>query len=140
MMMKRTQNNSNARRGMTTVEFAVVAPVFFLFTFAAIEFAHLNSLRNTAQNAAYEAVRKVVVPGATADEARDEAEKILQIVGTRSFTITVTPETISSATESVTVEIDIPYSQNALMVPWFTGDVDIESKATLKTERYGSNL
>ena len=124
------------RRGATLVEFALVTPVFLLFMFAAIEFAHLNTLRNTANNAAYEAARKVVVPGGTSAEAEDEAARILSAVGTRTFTIEVTPDVITDDTRAVSVNIRVPYEQNALMVPWFTGAVTINSESTLRTERY----
>jgi Flp pilus assembly protein TadG len=127
----------HARRGATLVEFALVTPVFLLFMFAAIEFAHLNTLRNTANNAAYEAARKVVVPGGTSAEAEREAARILRVVGTTRFTVDVTPDVITDDTQSVTVDIRVPYEQNALMVPWFTGAVTINSKSTLRTERYG---
>ncbi len=122
------------RRGTTMVEFAVVAPVFFIFMFAAMEFAHLNTLRNTAHNAAYEAARAAVIPGANQAKAEAEAQRILAAVGTRQFDITVT--SITDASEEVTVTIDIPYADNAIMIPWFTGSVNIHSETTLKTERY----
>ena len=116
------------------VEFAVVAPVFFIFMFAAMEFAHLNTLRNTAHNAAYEAARAAVVPGADKSQAENEARRILTAVGTRQFTIAVTDITDDSG--EVKVTIDIPYADNGLMIPWFTGSVNIHSETTLKTERY----
>ncbi len=130
------RQHDDQRRGATLVEFALVLPVFLLFTFAAIEFAHLNTLRNTANNAAYEAARRVVVPGANVDEARDEAARILAAVGTREFNVDVNPSEITDTSDSVTVHVTVPYEKNSLMVPWFTRSLRIQSKATLKTERY----
>lgn len=126
----------SSRRGVTLVEFALVLPVFLLFTFASIEFAHLNTLRNTANNAAYEAARVIVVPGADAAEAEVEAARILAAVGTREFSVDVTPQEITPDTDSVTISVNVPYERNSLMVPWFTRSLTIRSKATLKTERY----
>ncbi len=127
----------HARRGATLVEFALVTPVFLLFMFASIEFAHLNTLRNTAINAAYEAARRVVVPGGQSSEAETEAARILATVGTTNFDVEVIPEIITADTRAVTVSIKVPYERNALMVPWFTGSVVIDAEATLQTERYG---
>ena len=57
------------RRGVTTVEFALVLPILFTFFIGMIEFTRLSNLRHAADNAAYEAARCVVVPGATTAEA-----------------------------------------------------------------------
>lgn len=59
---------SNANRGVTAVEFTLVAPVFFLMLFAAMEFAVAGTIRSTANNAAYEAARLLVVPGANSQQ------------------------------------------------------------------------
>ncbi len=79
------------RRGATAVEFAITAPVFFLFLLAAFEFGWLNVMRHTADNAAYEAARAAMVPGATAAEATAKANTILQIVGARGAKVSITP-------------------------------------------------
>lgn len=130
----RRNREQQARRGTTLVEFCVVSPVFFIFMFAAMEFAHLNTLRNTAHNAAYEAARAATVPGADKAMAETEARRILAAVGTRKFDIDVSD--LNDSSSELTVTIDIPYADNAIMVPWFTGDVTIHSETTLKTERY----
>lgn len=124
-----------ARRGAALVEFALVAPIFFLFLMAAFEFGWLNVMRHTADNAAYEAARRAMVPGATAAEATDKAQSILQAVGTRGAQITVTPRTITEDTEEVTVDIAVPVNRNALILPRFTRGKTLRSSSTLRTER-----
>jgi Flp pilus assembly protein TadG len=62
--------NRNHRRGATAVEFALTAPIFFVFLLSAFEFGWLNVIRHTADNAAYEAARAAIVPGATVADAR----------------------------------------------------------------------
>ncbi len=131
------QNLRPRRHGITIAEFAVVAPVFFVILFAGIEFSVLNTIRNTANNAAYEGARKLVIPGAVASTGQLEAERIMGIVGVNSLTVTVTPSTIDDETREVTVDVSIPYASNAIIVPWFTGSVTIHSQVTLLTERYG---
>jgi Flp pilus assembly protein TadG len=125
----------NRRRGATAVEFALTAPLFFLFLLAAFEFGWLNVIRHTADNAAYEAARSAIVPGATAAEARTKADRLLRIVGTRGATINVTPSTVTPQTDEVTVTIDIPMSSNGLIVPRFTGNTVINAVSTMRTER-----
>jgi Flp pilus assembly protein TadG len=65
------------RDGVAVVEFALTAPIFFLFVLAAFEFGWMNVLRHTADNAAYEAARAAMVPGATAADATVKANNIL---------------------------------------------------------------
>jgi Flp pilus assembly protein TadG len=123
------------RSGATTVEFALTAPIFFLFLLAAFEFGWMNVLRHTADNAAYEAARTIIVPGGTAAEARNKANSLLGVVGARGAKITVSPSTVTTETEAVTVEIDVPMGNNGLIVPRFTKNSTIHSESTLRTER-----
>jgi len=124
-----------ARLGATVVEFALTAPIFFLFLMAAFEFGWLNVLRHTADNAAYEAARYAMVPGATAAEAKSKANSILKIVGARNAVVTVSPAVLASNTDQVTVTVDVPMKDNALVVPKFTGKTTLRGRATLRTER-----
>jgi len=130
------RSHRTGRKGATAVEFALVAPLFFLILLAAIEFAHVNILRNTANNAAYEAARLSMVPGASAKEGIKEAQRILDAVGTREATISVNPPVIDDLTTEVTVSIKISYAANSLFVPKFADKLTISSSSTLKAERY----
>lgn len=125
----------STRRGATTVEFALTAPIFFLFLLAAFEFGWMNVLRHTADNAAYEAARSVMVPGATAAEATSKATNLLSIIGARSAKVTITPAVIVPETKSVTVDVSIPMNKNGLILPRFTSAKTIRSTSTLRTER-----
>lgn len=126
---------ARSRRGIVTVEFAITAPIFFLFLLAAFEFGWLNVMRHSADNAAYEAARTVIVPGASAAEATAKANKILSAVGAKGAKINITPNNITNATTEVTVAIDVPMSSNGLLTPRFTGKTVLHSESTLKTER-----
>ncbi|MGI9430519.1 MAG: TadE/TadG family type IV pilus assembly protein [Bythopirellula sp.] len=123
------------RRGATVVEFAFVAPIFFLLLVASFEFARLNVIRHTADNAAYEAARIAMVPGATAAEAVNEANRIMSIAGARGSNVTVNPANIGPNTQQITVTVDIPLGQNGWITPRFTGSTNMRSQSTLKAER-----
>ncbi len=136
---KRTNRRSGTtpcRRGVAIVEFAVVAPVFFILLFGGIEFATLSTIRATSHNAAYEGARKLVIPGADVTVGIAEAERIMSIIGVDTLAVTVTPNVITNNTREVTVSISIPYKDNAVFVPMFTGGLTIVSSTTLATERY----
>jgi Flp pilus assembly protein TadG len=123
------------RSGAAIVEFAIVAPIFFLFMLAAFEFGWMNVCRHTADHAAYEAARRAMVPGATADEALAEARDVLTIIGTRDATVSVNPNTITSETDQVTVSVEVPMDSNALILPMFAGGKVLRASSTLRTER-----
>ncbi len=134
-MNQRQHQHRNGRNGATAVEFAIVAPVFFLILFAMFEFSRINVFRHTADIAAYEAARVAMVPGATANEAIAEANRQLSVIGTRGATVTVNPAVIDEDTQQVTVEVTVPMSQNAFVLSRFTDRAVLRSESTLRTER-----
>lgn len=133
--MTHRRQRRTKRRGATAVEFALVAPLFFLILFALFEFAWLNVIRHTADTAAYEASRAAIVPGATADDAVAKANRILRTVGTRGANVTVDPPNLGPENTSVTVKVEVPMRTNAIITPRFTGAAVLRSKSSLRTER-----
>lgn len=129
------------RKGMTTVEFALVGPAFFLVVFASIEFCRLSMIRNLTQDAAYFAARSAMVPGATASEAIAEANRILGYLNTKEATVSINGDDsgnggLDDDTDEIAVTISVPVAANSLLVPKFTGDITFEATAVLRTERY----
>ena len=96
------------RRGAVTVEFALVVPILFLFVFGIIESARLNMLRNSLENAAYEGARRGIIPGATAADAKVEAERVLDAVNVGNASVAVSPAAIHSTTPEITVTVSVP--------------------------------
>jgi Flp pilus assembly protein TadG len=132
------RRDAKGRLGATTVEFALVAPAFFLVIMAMFEFTRLNVLRHTADNAAYEAARVAIVPGATVAQATTEANRLLSIVNARGAQVNFNPSTITPETNSVTVTVTIPLDSNGWVVPRFTQGRTLTSSATMRTERVRS--
>jgi len=133
-LQSRTPKHGN-RRGVTMVEFSVVLPVFLMIVFAGFEFSRICLVRNAAHNAAYQATRRVMVPGATVADANAEASRLLSIFGVRTFTLTVNPNPITLAATRVTVSIDIPANQCGWIMPMFTNNLTIHAGSTLFAER-----
>ncbi|TWU29896.1 TadE/TadG family type IV pilus assembly protein [Bythopirellula polymerisocia] len=129
------QRRSSNRCGAASVEFAIVASVFFVVLSASFEFVRLNVIRHTADNAAYEAARDAMVPGATAAEAIAKANSILNVVGTRGARVTITPPVLNPDIPDVKVRIDIPLSINGWITPNFTSGKTLTVQSTLKKER-----
>jgi len=123
-----------SRRGTAVVEFAIVAPVFFMLIITSFEFGRLNVIRHTADNAAYEAARHAIVPGATSAEAVDMANSLLRIVGTRGARVSVNPPTLGPSVNSVTVTVEVPMAQNGWIAPRLTSASTMRSVSTMRTE------
>ena len=127
----RNSKLATRRTGATAVEFAIVAPIFYTLVIASLEFGRLNIIRHTADQAAYEAARFAMVPGATAAEAKSKAESMLKIVGARDSKITI----VGPTDDKVTVTVDVPLNTNGWIAPKFTKNKTIHATSTLKTER-----
>jgi hypothetical protein len=122
-------------RGAYTVEFAVVLPLVFLLFLGGIEFARMHLVRHVVDNAAYEAARHVIVPGATADEAIAQAKRILASVNAVGAQVQITPNPITEETKSVSVKVILPCSENMLSLSNFSSGLNIVSETKLFTER-----
>lgn len=130
------QNRRNRNRsGVSLVEFYLVLPVFLLVLFAGFEFSRICLIRNAAHNAAYQAARRVMVPGATVAGANAEASRLLNVFGVNNFTLTVNPTPITLASDRVTVSIMIPANQCGWVAPRFTDNLTIRAGSTLFAER-----
>ena len=125
------------RRGATAIEVSLVAPVFFLAIFGAIELSRVAMLRNLAQDASYEAARICIVDGATETEAIDAANSVLALLATQGAEITINDGAgINQQSPVVEVDIEIPLNQNSFVLPWLFAGQSIRASSLLKTDRY----
>ncbi len=133
--MRRTTKHAAAkRRGVTAVEFAMVSPIVFMMFFAAFEFCRVAMIRHTADNAVYEGARRGIIPGASANDARNQAEFVLNTIGVNSANITVTPATINKETPDVTVRVRIPLDGNSFIPLRFFGGQSVDREITMHRE------
>ncbi|MCA9265023.1 MAG: pilus assembly protein [Planctomycetales bacterium] len=123
------------RRGVSTLELAVLIPVLAIAAFVAIEYGQLRMTQQTMDNAAYEAARHAIVPGASAGEAKVVAEEILHSVGIDQAKIRVSPDPISEETSAVSVQITVPAEETGWVTPQFLHGNNLETTATLAAER-----
>lgn len=137
-LQKQIQKRGN-RRGVSMAEFSVVLPLFLMIVFAGFEFSRICLVRNAAHNAAYQAARRVMVPGATVADANAEASRLLNVFGVNTFTLVVNPNPITLATNRITVSIDIPANQCGWITPMFTNSLMIRAGSTLIAERDRTN-
>lgn len=128
------QSLQERRRGVTTVEFAIVAPIVFLFFFAAFEFCRASMIRHTADNAVYESCRLGMLPGTTIAEIRDQANQVLSTAGITTAQIDIQPPRMELDTPQLTVAITVPLDDNSFVPPNFFGGKSITRSLTLRRE------
>jgi Flp pilus assembly protein TadG len=116
-------------RGATAVEFAIVAPIFFMLVFGLFEFSRLMMLYNSAQNAAFEGARASVAYRGTPQAAIERAESVMEAIGAKAYNITV-----KQKKTNVECAVEVPFDQNAFVTPWFAEGYNIRVKCSLNCE------
>jgi Flp pilus assembly protein TadG len=118
------------------VEFALVAPIVFLFVFGSIEFGRLQMVIHGLEAAAREGCRMAVswnVPQATIEQA--VADRLASF-GISGYTLTINPSLVFSRQwDPVTVRIEVKYDQISwLPAPRFLQGITIAGSCTLPQE------
>jgi Flp pilus assembly protein TadG len=119
------------RRGAAVVEFAIVAPVFFLLVFGMIEYGRMVMVQQILTNASREGARFAVVQSADNTTAvQDTVIDYLQsasIGGTPTVTVDWPASGGSSSSEPVTVTVSIQFGQ----VSWLPSPMFVDSTMPL---------
>ena len=126
-----------ARRGAAAVEFAFVAPVIFLFLFAAIEFGRVLMVADGLETAAREGCRRAIERGATQQDVENTVADRLGPFGVSDYALTVEPSPPSSACqwEPITVRIAVTYDNVSwLPVPRYLKTIVLTGSSTLPQE------
>ncbi|QDU95466.1 TadE/TadG family type IV pilus assembly protein [Lignipirellula cremea] len=125
---------SGSRRGTSTVEFALAAPIVFVMFFAAIEYSRVNIVRHTSDNAAYEAARRGIIPGATAEQVETAARNVLATAFILNAEVEILPDVIEDDSEEITVTIHAPMADNSYGVRAFFPTTVLTSRITMRRE------
>lgn len=136
MKRSRAKLRRPVRRGIHTVELAIVLPIVLLLVFCGYEFGRANLIRNMASSAAYAGAREAVVAGATASEAQGVANSVMGTVGIHNANVAVTPSTITPQTASVRVVVTVPFSAVTGFGDQFLSNLQIAGECELTREGF----
>ena len=126
-----------SRRGAAAVEFAVVAPVFFLLIFGMIEFGRMVMVQQVITNGSREGARIAVLDGSSTGEVTSAVDTYLENASVAGANITVNPDPPNSAGygEPVTVTVSIPFGQVSwLPSPMFLGGSTLTATTVMRRE------
>ena len=133
----RGRRSDRRRRGQVAVEFAMVAPIIFLFTFAAIEFSRAQMALHCMEGAAHDACREGIVEGATADDVEAMCDARLRAGGIGEYEMTLNPTNLAATAQfdPVTVTVTTQYADISwLPVPGYLGEITLRASCTLPRE------
>jgi len=119
------------------VEFAIVAPIFFLLVFGMVEFGRMVMVQQILTNASREGARKAVIDGISDSDVQASVEEYLENASISGGTVTVTTTTPTppDTAEARTVTVTIPFSQVSwLPSPMYLGGKTLSSATTMRRE------
>ena len=125
------------RLGVTVVEFAIVAPLFFGMVFASVEICRALMATQSLEEAARSGCRVAVLKGATASEVDAEVRRILAPAGISKYTMQIQPANIAAEERWTPISLTINTSFaniSWLPLPEFFAGKTCTSSCTLPKE------
>ena len=126
------------RRGVAVVEFAIVAPVFFLMVIGFIEFGRALMVQQVLINASRVGARQASTTGATSAQVQSAVQAYTAGVSVNGVVVTITPDPASAtAGTAITVETKVPFSSVSWMKSaWFLGGKTLKATSQMRKEGF----
>ena len=119
------------------MEFALVAPLFFLLVLGMIEYGRMVMVQQVLTNASREGARRAVLDGITTANVQTTVNNYLSGANISGATVTVTsnPPVAPDYANSMTVAVQIPFSQVSwLPSPMYLGSKTLSASTTMRRE------
>ncbi len=118
------------RRGVSAVEFALVAPVVLFLVVGMVEYINAEFIRHGIAEAAYEGARNGIVRGATEAEVVDATSRRLRLLGLDDFDVTARLDD-----RTVDVQVDVPLAGNSFGLSMFITVPSLQARYVIDRER-----
>lgn len=132
------RDRARKSRGATVVEFAIIAPLFFLLVFGMIEFGRMIMVHQLLIGASREGARRAVVDGATVTTVENTVRGYLTAtsIDGQEALITVSPDPATATTGvEVKVETAIAFDKVSwLPAPMYLKNVTLSAASTMRHE------
>ena len=119
------------------VEFAIIAPLFFLLVFGMIEYGRMVMVQQIITNASREGARRAVLDGASAGDVETAVEDFLEQSSITGAEVTLDPADPSTAAfgDPVTVTVSIDFSEVSwLPSPMYLGGQEMAASTAMRRE------
>jgi Flp pilus assembly protein TadG len=129
---------SGRRRGVAAVEFAVVAPIFFMLVIGIIEIGRAMMVQQVLINASRVGARRAITLSSSEQAVIDAVTEYTAGVGVEGVSVAVAPNPATAAAgTSVTVDVEIDYSEVSwLPAPWFMGGKQLSASSVMRKEGF----
>ena len=126
------------RRGATAVEFAIVAPVFFLLVVGFVELGRGLMVQQVLTNASRVGAREAIGLHSTQADTITVAQDYAEGASVPGVTVTVNPNpATASAGQEITVHVSVPYADISWVPsPWFMGGSTLEAESVMRKEGF----
>jgi Flp pilus assembly protein TadG len=126
------------RRGVAVVEFAIVAPVFFMMVIGFIEFGRALMVQQVLINASRVGARQASTTGATTSQVQAAVQAYTNGVSINGVKVTVTPDpSAAAAGTAITVETTVPFGSVSWMnTPWFLAGKTLKASSQMRKEGF----
>ena len=129
---------SQAPRGVAAVEFAIVAPIFFMLVIGIIEVGRAMMVQQVLINASRVGARRAAMLTSTQQAVVDSVSEYTAGVGVSHVTASVTPDPAAAAAgTAITVVTSVDFAQVSWMpTPWFMGGKVLTSSSVMRKEGF----
>lgn len=136
--LSRRGQDSQSRRGVATVEFAIVAPLFFLLVLGSIELGRALMVQQVLTNASRVGARDAVTLSGTSSSAVAAATSFAGGASVGGVQVTVSPNpSTASAGDMITVTVNVPYNNVTwIPSPWFMNGKVLTATSVMRKEGF----
>jgi Flp pilus assembly protein TadG len=126
------------RRGAAVVEFAVVAPVFFMMIIGFIEFSRAMMVQQVLVSASRVGARTAITLNATTTEVNAAVQSYTQGLAVSGVSAVVSPSPdVTAPGDLITVTASVPYADVSwLPSAWFLGGKLLTCESTMRKEGF----
>jgi Flp pilus assembly protein TadG len=136
------QRRRNDRRGTSAVEFAFIAPLFFMLVIGMIEFGRAMMVQQILTNAARQGARIATLDSTNGSSnpaptsiVTSEVNDVLAAANISGATTTISPALPATAGTDISVTVTVPYmSVTWVPSPWFLSGATLAANCVMRRE------
>jgi Flp pilus assembly protein TadG len=138
VLRRRPRGSRVARAGAAAVEFAIVAPIFFMLIIGMIEVGRAIMVQQVLINASRAGARRATMLSSTTTEVVNTVAEYTTGVGVPTVTATVSPDPATAeAGTPITVNTSVSFANVSwLPAPWFMGGKVLSSSSVMRKEGF----
>ncbi|MGI9427665.1 MAG: TadE/TadG family type IV pilus assembly protein [Bythopirellula sp.] len=132
------QSRGPDRRGVAAVEFAIVAPIFFMLVFGCIEFGRALMVQQILTNASRVGARQAITLNASESAVVSAASSYASSTSVPGVNVSVSPSPGSAkAGDMVSVTVAVPFNNISwIPAPWFMGGATLDATSVMRKEGF----